>query len=689
MANDIRQRIVLEGEKEYKNALKEAQRNLKTLRSELKAETAELGNNATAQQKAEAKAKSLRAQIAEQEKIVKANRDALEQVRQKYGDNEDAIAKWEQKLNDSRTALANMKNELDSVGTGFKTVESNADMATVATKSVADSLEKMSGIGETISSGIESAFTGLLDTLKAAAEQIFELITQTAAKADDWGDLADIFGTTATEIQAMERAMGFMGEGKFDSFVNLMNKLSFGGKEDVISEYLGINSKDYEDNLQYTMDVMNALQEYRNTHHGEATDSLMSSLFGAKKSADVLEILGDWDEILEKKKEYEDSGMLLDEDEIKTMSEAYAELNNLDEKWETMKAKFAAGFGQVTLDITAKASNVLDALSEYFNAETDEERDKALEKLEENIVAMFEAAAKAITEGIKALDKVAEDLKNSDNPTAQALGNILSGLVDALKWLTEDNMNNVVHALEILAAFWLTGKGAAMAGQILSIVKNIETIKTFKAGTPITGAGAAATGGATGGSTLGTIGSAVLGLGGLYLIGSGFSWMADRRLNHAEEVRGTEENLAASSGGDEGLQNAFVSYVEAEKALQDFFDSGNYSDEEANTLLDAVEAAKAALDALEGSEGLLDAYSAWRQENGYGDMDWMLPADWWTNTSGGNTGETDGYTSGAGQAVANAVRRGISGWKVEMDAEKVGQMVADYVDEKMAGYILN
>ena len=57
MANDIKQKIVLEGEQQYKNAIKDAQRNLKTLRSELKAETAELGANATAQEKNAAKIK--------------------------------------------------------------------------------------------------------------------------------------------------------------------------------------------------------------------------------------------------------------------------------------------------------------------------------------------------------------------------------------------------------------------------------------------------------------------------------------------------------------------------------------------------------------------------------------------------------------------------------------------------------
>ena len=47
MAKEIKQRIVLEGETEYNAAIKEANRNLKTLRSELKAETAEMGRNAS------------------------------------------------------------------------------------------------------------------------------------------------------------------------------------------------------------------------------------------------------------------------------------------------------------------------------------------------------------------------------------------------------------------------------------------------------------------------------------------------------------------------------------------------------------------------------------------------------------------------------------------------------------------
>ena len=107
--NDIKQRIILEGEQQYKTALQDASRNLKTLRSELKAETAELGKNATEQQKNEVKTKSLTKQIKEQEKVVDTYKKALDEVKDKYGDNEAAVAKWEQKYNEARATRQHEK----------------------------------------------------------------------------------------------------------------------------------------------------------------------------------------------------------------------------------------------------------------------------------------------------------------------------------------------------------------------------------------------------------------------------------------------------------------------------------------------------------------------------------------------------------------------------------------------------
>ena len=67
---DMKSRLQLDGEQEYKKALEDAYRSLRVLRSELKAETAELGKNASAQDKASKKSASLKKQIEQKQKIV-------------------------------------------------------------------------------------------------------------------------------------------------------------------------------------------------------------------------------------------------------------------------------------------------------------------------------------------------------------------------------------------------------------------------------------------------------------------------------------------------------------------------------------------------------------------------------------------------------------------------------------------
>ena len=197
MAQEIKRKIVLEGEKEFSAALKEAQRNLKTLRSELKAETAELGSNATAQQKAETRAKSLQKQIQEQEKIVKTLQAALAQAKEQYGDNEDVVAKWEQKLNDARTALANMKNglteanqTLKETGAGFREAADGAAETVTATKSAADAMQELGGIGENVAGAIENIFFGMIDVIGQAVSAMWDMVTETAAKVNGWEDIA-------------------------------------------------------------------------------------------------------------------------------------------------------------------------------------------------------------------------------------------------------------------------------------------------------------------------------------------------------------------------------------------------------------------------------------------------------------------------------------------------------------------
>ena len=207
MAQEIKRKIVLEGEKEFSAAIRDAQRNLKTLRSELKAETAELGNNATAQQKAETRAKSLQKQIAEQEKIVKTLQAAMAEAKEQYGDNEEVVAKWEQKLNDARATLANMKNSLaetsqavKETGSSFQAAADGASSTANATKGAADALDNLGSVGEKVSGAIETAFVVMIAAVTGAVYAMFDLVSETAAKVNGWEDIAGYWGTDTQTI---------------------------------------------------------------------------------------------------------------------------------------------------------------------------------------------------------------------------------------------------------------------------------------------------------------------------------------------------------------------------------------------------------------------------------------------------------------------------------------------------------
>ena len=739
MANDIKQKIVLEGEQQYRNAIKDAQRNLKTLRSELKAETAELGANATAQEKNAAKIKSLKAQIKEQEKIVKANKEALEEVKEKYADNADAIAKYEQKLNESRTALANMKNELDSVGQSFSGVGANAAQATVATKSVADALGSISDVGETVSSAIEGVFMGLMNTVRDVAVEIWDLISETAAKADRWGDLAGFYGSTAEEIQGIETAMNAAGA-SFEEFIGFMNQLQFKRKDKGLIDFIGLSSWNYENEVAYAMEALALLEQKREKLGAKKFNDQFGELFGGK-SAGILELISKYSDITDNWREFSKKGYLLDNKDIDVLGDVQKEIQKTQEKWEKLKDKFAAGFGTVTLDIATKAEGVLDALAEYFNAKTDGERDEALKKLEQNVTDIFITIGDAITEGVKVLDKVAENLKNSENPIVQGLGTLLGGVVDLLEWLTVDNANNFKEALLIIAGVWAAGKVVTMVTTIAQLASNLATLKMaggFQAILGIlSGNGMAADGAAAGASWGKAFAGAVLKaapwLIGLYTLlnpadtgdETGNNTLVDKNGKPTKEAEEYGYYLDEKGELAQDIEKANPALVSKEtmqwKRDQEFSDSMNQRQPMTAAQWDAIqrwwdevergqdgdftdEQWDAINKAFEGNEEVLDKlfemidYLKQSDEETNGKNTWKdmedLPAYWW-QTQGGNTGNTDGITGTQAQTMTqavqnmpNAVKSGLSGVKVYMDRVAVGNLVADEVSKQIASMII-
>lgn len=712
--NQIKQKIVLEGEKEYKSALKDASRNLKTLKTEMKAETAELGKNATAQQKAEVQAKNLKKQIAEQEKIVKTCKEALEEVKEKYGDNADAVAKYEQQLNNARAALGNMRTQLESVGSSFDGVTTEASAGVVATKSLADAFSDLSNIGQGISDKIEGIFTGMVGTVRSAITEVWGEIMDLAARSNSWLDIAGFWNTNANEIQKWAHAAGY-ASASLEDINSLVTKINMVDSKK-IAEITGISGENYSDKWKYAMAVMDSISGMTPEKKMEAA----FEIFG-KQGTKALDLVNDWQKVLDHLDEFdaENGGLGMSEEDMTTMADIYDKVNGMAEKWQAFKDSVEAGvLGKFTLDILGNAEGILDAFIAFFNAKNDQEREQALKDLETQMTEFFTRLGEAIAAAAEAMDKVGTELEGSENGIVSAAGTMLKTLADLLNWFTEEgNIDKVVGGFETLAAFWLVGKGFKMASAIAAVAANIETITKFKG---IGGIGGDSTGGATG-SVLGKIGGILsttaakvtggVAAGLLTLFQNALTEQGNDDLDVDKNgnviVKQTGELYQANTGEpmiiaeditdadraktepvyieeDEDLDGeALLDLSQGQRnAAEDYWDAmkeallGDGDLDLFRTLLEEQFDDDPVL--LEKLDSLID--SLW--DDNQQDLD-DLP-DWWF---GANNQQGALTTAEIENAIQRGAANGVSNIIVTMDGRTVGKLIAPYVSEEIATWV--
>ena len=497
---EIKQTIRLQGEKEYSAALKSANTQLRTLKTQLKAETAELGKNASAQDKAAVKTANLQKQIAAQEKVVATLTKALAEAKKDYGDNEEVVARWEQKLNNARATLANMKNDMEGLGEGVQDATKDINMGTVATKSFADSLASISSVAGSVSDTIENIFHGVVDIVSDTIRELWDLISDTAARANHWTDLANYYGSSAQDVQKWDQSIS-AAAGSFEDFIQLVNTFAYGGKEDKIESIFGISRDNYSDTISYTIGVLQTMKEARAEMNREEWNTAMEEIFGMKRSQKAEWFFTNWDTWFNNAKDYNanEGGFGLGDQELETMNEVWVKINEIETKWAALKDTFAAGFGEISGELMIKVSGGLDALNAFLKADNEADREKALEDLRKNVEGFFAELVKAIRTGLDTLKQVGEEMSKSDDSLTAGIGNALIALTDTFEWLV-NNQDAVVTAVKAIMGVWVSAKVLKAVGIIAQMAANIAVIKGFSlAGGAAAGAGAGGAGAAAGG----------------------------------------------------------------------------------------------------------------------------------------------------------------------------------------------
>ena len=169
MAVDIGPKIGIEGEKEFRDALKSMSTQLKTLDTEMKAVTSAFNANDSSQEKLSAQTDVLTRQLGLQEDKISEIQKALDYARANYAETSTEVQRWQQALNNATADLNNTKKQLDDLSGGVDDVGESMDEAGKKTSVFADVL-KGNLVADAIKSGISALASATKELIGGAVE---------------------------------------------------------------------------------------------------------------------------------------------------------------------------------------------------------------------------------------------------------------------------------------------------------------------------------------------------------------------------------------------------------------------------------------------------------------------------------------------------------------------------------------
>lgn len=169
MAVDIGPKIGIEGEKEFRDALKSMSTQLKTLDTEMKAVTSAFNANDSSQEKLSAQSDVLTRQLGLQEQKISEIQKALDYARANYAENSNEVQRWQQAMNNATADLNSTKKQLEDLEGGVDDVGDAMDQAGEKTSVFADVL-KGNLVSDAIKSGIKALASATKDLIGGAVE---------------------------------------------------------------------------------------------------------------------------------------------------------------------------------------------------------------------------------------------------------------------------------------------------------------------------------------------------------------------------------------------------------------------------------------------------------------------------------------------------------------------------------------
>lgn len=112
MADNMGIKLGVEGEKDFKNALADINRNFRVLGSEMKLVSSQFDKNDTSVEALSSRNKVPNKEITAQKQKIETLKSALDNATTSFGENDKRTQNWQVQLNNAKSALKGMEREL-------------------------------------------------------------------------------------------------------------------------------------------------------------------------------------------------------------------------------------------------------------------------------------------------------------------------------------------------------------------------------------------------------------------------------------------------------------------------------------------------------------------------------------------------------------------------------------------------
>ena len=463
MATDIGPKIGLQGEQQFKNAIKDINQSLKTLDSEMKLVTSEFDKNDASMEKLTKQNDVYERQILTLNDKLKVQGDRLKEAAAAYGEADSRTMKLQQDYNKTQAEINTLNQKIEANNKALKENNKFSELAGKAMKGFA-----------TVAAASAVALAAAAAAALKIGKSLANMALEAGKAADELTTLSAQTGLSTDELQKYQFAADRIDvsvetiTGSMTKLTRSMSSASKGSKTTSQAfAKLGITITDSNGELRDRNEVfretINALGKIENVTE---RDAVAMELFG--KSAQELNplIMGGADALDEFGKEAEQAGLILSSSQLQNLNVLNDAVDRFKTTWSSAKMLFASTFsadmGQTIDLITDAVQRLTKAFSEGGIEGALAELPKIVEDLAGDMTEKIKKFGEIGGELIKALAKGISIMAPELVPAAiEALG----VFVDAI--LEPDTLQTVLEAAGTVVIKFVEG-----------VIKNLPMIVT-------------------------------------------------------------------------------------------------------------------------------------------------------------------------------------------------------------------